>query len=178
MVRLALGHSHRHAGNRHCVAPARLSRVLDLKKPTSLSPANGLTRCPRVDSRDVYRESTVGRGAHSQGATAAGDLGQSVHRRQIHATASASTVTNVVDVSHQSCEPDHRRRPLRGTVGHLPAAFRPRHRGARPSTDRPRGGYIQPRPGRHNNFATRSQTTRLPTIYCTIAIRSLRTWRE
>ena len=33
---------------------------------------------------------------------------------------------------------------------------------------------IRQRPGRHNNFATRSQTTRRPSIYCTIAIRSLR----
>ena len=72
MVRLALGHSHRQAGNRYCVAPARLSLVLDLEKPTSLWPANGLTRCPRVDSRDVYCESTVGRAAHSRGATEAG----------------------------------------------------------------------------------------------------------
>src|SRR6187431_1226074 len=65
MVRLAFDHSHRQAGNRHYVAPARLSLVLDLEKPTSLWPANGLTRCPRVDSRDVYRESPVGRAAHS-----------------------------------------------------------------------------------------------------------------
>jgi hypothetical protein len=47
---------HRQAGNRPCVASARLSRVLDLEKPTSLWPASGLTRCPRVNSRDVYRE--------------------------------------------------------------------------------------------------------------------------
>jgi hypothetical protein len=49
MARLALGHSHRPAGNRHRVAPARLSPVLDLEEPTSLWPASGLTRCPRVE---------------------------------------------------------------------------------------------------------------------------------
>ena len=35
-------------------------------------PSNGLTRCPRVDSRDVDREPIVGRAAHSRGATEAG----------------------------------------------------------------------------------------------------------
>ena len=38
-----------------------------------------------------------------------------VHGRQIYATPSASTVTTVADVSHQSREPDHGRRPLRRT---------------------------------------------------------------
>jgi hypothetical protein len=42
----------------------------------------------------------------------------------IHATASASTVTNVAHLSHQSCEPDHGRRPLRSTDGDTPAALR------------------------------------------------------
>jgi hypothetical protein len=69
MGRLAIGHSHRQARNRSCVASARLSLVLDLEKPTSLWPTNGLTRCPRVNSRVVDRESFVGRTAHSRGAT-------------------------------------------------------------------------------------------------------------
>ena len=74
MGRLAIGHSHCQARNRSCVASARLSLVLDLEKPTSLWPTNGRTRCPRVNSRDVDRESTVGRTARSRGATEAGDL--------------------------------------------------------------------------------------------------------
>ena len=44
MGRLAIGHSHRQARNRSFVASARLSLVLDLEKPTSLWPTNGLTR--------------------------------------------------------------------------------------------------------------------------------------
>ena len=47
----------------------------------------------------------------------------------------------LADISHQSCEPDHGRRPLCRTDGDLPAALRPRHLGARPPTDRPRGGH-------------------------------------
>ena len=53
-------HSHRQAGNRPRVAPARLSPVLDMEEPTSHRPPGGAARCPRVDSRDVDRESRCG----------------------------------------------------------------------------------------------------------------------
>jgi len=54
----------------------------------------------------------------------------------IHATASASTVTNVAHLSHQSREPDHGRRPLRSTDGDTRLLFVSRHPRPRPPTER------------------------------------------
>ena len=77
MAWLALGAPCRAAGDRPRTASALRSSVLDLEGPTSHGPSGGLTRCPRVHSRDVYGESNVGCAAHSRGASEAGDLGQS-----------------------------------------------------------------------------------------------------
>ena len=44
MARLALGRAHRQAGDRHRVAPARLSSVLDLEEPTAHRAAGRATR--------------------------------------------------------------------------------------------------------------------------------------
>ena len=60
MAWLALGAPCRAAGDRPRMASALRSSVLDLEGPTSHGPSGGLTRCPRVNSRDVYRKSTMG----------------------------------------------------------------------------------------------------------------------
>ena len=62
----------RAAGDRPRMASSWFSSVLDLEEPTSHWPSGGITRCPRVDSRDVDRESTVVCAAHSRGAAEAG----------------------------------------------------------------------------------------------------------
>ena len=180
MARLALGPSHRQAGDRHRLAPARLSSVLDVEEPTPHRAPGRATRRSRLDSRDVHRESALGRAADSRGAAEVGNLGESIDRRQVHAAASTPAVTNVANVPHQSREPDHGRRPLRRADGHVPAAVRTRHprRTTVGGSSTSRSPRIRQRPGRLSSSATPSQRTTHPGIYCTIAMRSLQTWRR
>jgi transposase InsO family protein len=103
------------------VASARVSFVLDLEEPTSSRASGCVTRRSRPDSRDVHREPPVGRPSDSRRAPEVGDRRKSIDRGQVHATASASTVTDLAYVSDQSCEPDHGRRLLRRTISHVPA---------------------------------------------------------
>ena len=79
----------------------------------------------------------------------------------------------LADLPHQPREPDHGRRPVRRADGHVPAAVRPRHPRARPSTDRPcgRSPNIPRRPGPHSSSGTPFRNTTRPGISCTIAIR-------
>ena len=177
MARLVLGASYRAASDGSFVASARLSPVLDLEKPTSHWPPVRAARCPGVDTRDGHGEPVVGRTQDSWGASEIGDLGKSVDRRQIPASPSTSAVPNVADVPHQSREPSYGHRSLRRTDGHIPAALRPRHPGAQPTTDRPRGGHRASNSSLDGTaaFATPFQrTTRLGVCF-TIAIRSLQT---
>ena len=89
MARLAFGRSHRQAGNRHRVAPARLSSVLDVEEPTPHRPPDRSTRRSRPDPRTVHLEPALGCASDSRGTSEVGDLSESVDRRQVHATTSA-----------------------------------------------------------------------------------------
>jgi hypothetical protein len=88
MARLALGRTHRQAGNRHRVAPTQLSSLLDLEKSTSNGPSGRASLRSRPDSRALDRESSLGRAVGSRGVAEVGDLGESVDARQVHAAAS------------------------------------------------------------------------------------------
>ena len=178
MARLARGAPRRSAGDGTHLASARRSLVLDIKESTSHGAAGRANRCPRIDSRDVPSKSTLGHTSDSRRAPQVGDLRKSVDGRDVHAAASAAAVPNVADLPHQSCEPDHGCRPVRRAHRDVPAAFCPYDPCARPSSDRPRGDH-----GSSTAAWTAQQlrnafpkTTHLG-IYCTIAIRSLPTWR-
>jgi hypothetical protein len=54
---LALGRLHRQAGNRHRMAPARLSPVLEVEESTAQREARCATRRSRPDPRAIHRES-------------------------------------------------------------------------------------------------------------------------
>ena len=136
MAWLALGAPCRAAGDRPRTASALRSSVLDLEGPTSHGPSGGLTRCPRVNSRDVYGESNVGCAAHSRGASEAGDLGQSprspnicdairVHRHNRGGRFSPITRARSWPPTSSSYRPVT-----------FPAALRSRHPRPRPPTDR------------------------------------------
>jgi hypothetical protein len=119
------------AGDRRRVAPAWLSLVLDVEEPTTPDrPPGRAARRSRADSRHIHRESHLGCAADSRGTTETRDLGESIDRRHVHATAPTSTVANVADIPHQSCQPDHGRRPLRRADDHVPIAVRARDRRA------------------------------------------------
>jgi hypothetical protein len=61
MARLARGAPCRSTSDGARLASSRLSPVLDVEEPTSLGAAGSASRCPRVDSRDVHGEPTLGR---------------------------------------------------------------------------------------------------------------------
>ena len=127
MARLALGPSHREAGDRHSMAPARFPAVLDLEKPAAHRTTRHASRRARADPGVVDRESALG-APRIHGEL----LGESVDRRQVHAAASEHAVTNVADLPHEPREPDHGRRPVRRADRHVPAALRTRHPRAGP----------------------------------------------
>lgn len=95
------------------LASPRLSPVLDVEEPTSHGAAGRATRCPRVDSRDVHGEPTLGRTTDPRRAPEIGNLSESVDRCQIHATLATASVADMADLPHQSCHPDHGRRSVR-----------------------------------------------------------------
>jgi hypothetical protein len=109
MARLAHGRPDCQAGDRHRMAPPRLSPVLDLEESRTYWAAGCASRRAHPDPRAVDRESALGCAAASWGASEARDLGQPVHRCQVHAAASPPAVTNVADVPHQPREPDYGR---------------------------------------------------------------------
>jgi hypothetical protein len=138
---LALGRDHRQAGDRHHMAPARVSPVLEVEESRAERSARCVTRRTRPDPRAVHRESAVGCAPDSQRASEVGPLAKPVDGRQVHAATSTSPVTDVANVPHEPREPDHGRRPLRRADHHIQDALRARHPRARASKDRS--------PGRH-----------------------------
>jgi transposase InsO family protein len=70
------------------MAPPRLPPVLDLEELSTYWAAGCVSRRAHPDPRAVDRESALGCAAASWGASEARDLGQPVHRREVHAAAS------------------------------------------------------------------------------------------
>ena len=178
LARLARGAPRRAASNGARLASSRLSPVLDMEEPTSHRADGRASRCPRLDSRDVHDEPVVGRTSDSRRAPEVGNLSESVDRRQIHAAAATTAVANVADLLHQSREPDHGCGPVRGAHGHFSAALCPRDPRTRPSTDRPCRCHRSSDCRLDGSTASQClfRTTH-PSIYSTIAIQSLPTWR-
>ena len=132
---LALGRDHREAGDRHRMAPARLSPVLEVEESPAQRTARCATRRTRPDPRAVHRESAVGCASDSRGAAEVGRLDQPVDGRQVHAATSTSTITDVANVPHEPREPDHGRRPLCRADRDAQDALRARHPRTRASAD-------------------------------------------
>ena len=70
-----------------------------------------------------------------------GIVGESGHRCEVHAPAPTTALTDVADVSHESCRPDHGRRFLRRADRHVSTPLRAGHFGASASPRRTRGRH-------------------------------------
>jgi hypothetical protein len=101
----ALGASPGEARNGHRMAPPRLSPVLDLDEPTPHRTSKRTEGRARPHSRALITESALGCATDSWRATEAGHLGQSIHRRQVHATPPDPALAILAHVPHQSCRP-------------------------------------------------------------------------
>ena len=101
MARLALGRSHRQAGNGRRVAPSRLSPVLDLEESPSQRAVHAVSPDVRALIREMCTANPLWGAPRIHGELR--KLGISVSQSTVaavHAAASAATVTNVADVPH------------------------------------------------------------------------------
>src|SRR4029450_379756 len=101
------------------VPPPLFPSVLDLEKPTAHRASGYAEGCACLDPRALYGESALGCTADPRRAPEAGHLGESVHRRQVHATPPAVTITNVAHLPHKPRPPVHGGRFLRRADGHV-----------------------------------------------------------
>ena len=97
-VAVAVGARDRQTRNRHQLASARVSPVLELEEPTPDGSAAGRSRSPHADPNNVDSQSVVGCPSHSRRVveTRRDDLASD--RREIHRPAPTTTLAAVADL--------------------------------------------------------------------------------
>ncbi len=98
-----------------------------MEKPAPHRPPRRSGRRESPHPRAVEGQSTLGSPTDPRRVAEVGRGCEPVDRCEVHPTASAAVVTDVEDIPHEPCEPDHGCRLLRAADDHVPPAVRARH---------------------------------------------------
>jgi len=124
----------REARDRHRLASAGLSSLLDVEISTSSGPPECAGRTPIVDSEDVGRQSALGCAAGSRRTPQTRNQRESSNGREIHVWSATTTFTDLADLPRESCRTDRGRRFLRRANRAISPAVRIGHPVAGPAS--------------------------------------------